>query len=203
MGDTNSADLKTIENRYTSSSIDNVERKMVCFGVGTPGDPSIPFQLLLKIAESEKSHFDDSMNENEWDNCWKETENSVSQTEEEETKRIVPDEWIDQYPNDSFPINHQLQPIQSAPHSYYELMDLNGEQVENTVRMARVPSQYQLDALSEMFIFDVPQNYLVRPTTENPNSTNIMSTDQVGISNVEEWTTPYYVNSEYVSELLS
>ncbi|CAL2033158.1 unnamed protein product [Caenorhabditis brenneri] len=187
MGDAKSADLKTLENRSTTSSIDDIERKMI----------------LLKIEENEKSCFDDSMDENEWE----ETENSVTQTiDDSDTKRSIPEEWIDEYAPLQVLSDEQQKQIQpAAPHSYYELMDLNGEPVESTVRLARVPSQYQLDELSEMFIFDVPQNYTMRPTSTDhcqPLPANIISADQDNVPNINDWTNPCYVTSEYVSELL-
>ncbi|KAF1765293.1 hypothetical protein GCK72_005245 [Caenorhabditis remanei] len=194
MGDANSADLKTLENGSNSSSIDNVERKMI----------------LLKIAENEKSRFDDVItgaeSENGWEDCWKETEDSVTQSIDE-LDRSIPEEWIDEHPKTIAPspgVYSIEKPLQSAPHSYYELMDLNVENIDNTVRMARVPSQYQLDALSEMFIFDVPQHYTMRKASANcqPLPTNIVSADQEDRPDVNDWTTPYFVNSEYVSELL-
>ncbi|CAP23804.1 Protein CBG02774 [Caenorhabditis briggsae] len=194
MGDANTADLKTLENGSNSSSIDNVERKM----------------LLLKVAESEKSHFDDVITGAESDmgceNAWQETENSVTQSLDDlHTKRSIPEEWVDEHPmvQNASVLQMEQQMAPSAPHSYYELMDLNREPVDSTVRMARVPSQYQLDALSEMFIFDVPQHFTMKkPSTTHcqPNPTNIISADQDVTP--ADWSTPYFVNSEYVSELL-
>uniref|UniRef100_A0A8R1HU62 Uncharacterized protein n=1 Tax=Caenorhabditis japonica TaxID=281687 RepID=A0A8R1HU62_CAEJA len=177
-----------------SSSVENVQRKMI----------------LMQIAESEKSHFDDVLTchetDNGWTPChWKETENSVTQSDMElNTKRSVPSEWLDEQdavtmaPVEWAGKNAEI----AAPNSYYELMDLNEEPVESNVRLARVPSQYQLDALSEMFIFDVPQHYAIRKST-NCHIANItaVSMDQ-DRPIVDDGATPYYVNSEYASELL-
>lgn len=119
----------------------------------------------MEIAENEKSRFDDVItgaeSDNGWEDCWKETENSVTQSADEViTERSVPSEWRDQLSDELTMSPGTVQEeLHSAPRSYYELMDLNREPVESSVRMARVPSQYQLDALSEMFIFDVPQHY--------------------------------------------
>ncbi|CAB03814.1 Ovule protein [Caenorhabditis elegans] len=190
MGDENYVGSKTIDKMSTSSSIENVERKMI----------------LLKIAENEKSQFDDVItgaeSDNGWEDCWKETEDSVTKTIVDDVE--IPDEWVDDYSVPVAPVVHKEQEPPSAPHSYYELMDLNAEPVNNTVRMARVPSQYQLDALSEMFVYDVPQHYTMKKAeTCQPVMNNVISADQDHPEIVaDDWNTPCYVNSEYVSELL-
>ncbi|CAI2345434.1 unnamed protein product [Caenorhabditis sp. 36 PRJEB53466] len=175
-----------------SATMENVERKM----------------LLLKIAENERSRFDDVItgaeSDNGWEDCWKETENSVTQTVDDlDTKRSVPSEWLDEQQTTVTMSSATFNENElSAPRSYYELRDLNREPVESTVRLARVPSQYQLDALSEMFIFDVPQHYAITKVTNcQPASINVVSMDQ-DRPIVNDGSTPYFVNSEYVSELL-
>ncbi|CAL2032791.1 unnamed protein product [Caenorhabditis brenneri] len=177
MGDEISGDLKS--NSQISTSIDNIERKM----------------LLLEIEKNEKSSFDDIItgaeSDNGWEDCLKETEeieDSQWMTDDCSRSTILSSETIHENQSD-------------GPQSFYELDDLNHKPIDNNARMARVPSQYQLDTLSEVFIFDIPQHIVMQKTQNSchPSTFNVMTMNQ---DNGNDGATPYFVNSEYVSEML-
>uniref|UniRef100_A0A8R1DYE1 Uncharacterized protein n=1 Tax=Caenorhabditis japonica TaxID=281687 RepID=A0A8R1DYE1_CAEJA len=181
MGDaklTGSGTISQMTTTDNSGSVEDVRNEMI----------------LLEIAENEKSRFDDVVtgaeSSNGWEDCWKDDLTVDS------ARSGPPSEWVDELSTSVTvsPMTIQEKDRDSAPNSYYELMDLNGDDVENTVRMARVPSQYQLDALSEMFIFDVPQNFSICQESNYPSRSYQPMEENDG--------TPFYVNSEYVSEML-
>ncbi|CAD6192112.1 unnamed protein product [Caenorhabditis auriculariae] len=100
--------------------------------------------------------------------------------------------------------------VQDEPVSYYQLLELNKGPVDCAVRMRRVPSQYQLDALSEVFLFDVPQMTGLLETGGSPSGVNpsieastLMEPENV-YNNADRLVMPpaFAVNSEYVSEML-
>lgn len=145
--------------------------------------------MLLEIEKNEKSSFDDVItgaeSDNGWEDCLRETESVQSQ-------------WITEQSTIAYPETTRVNC--DGPQSYYELADLNYKPAENTVRLARVPSQYQLDALSEIFVFDVPQHIAVKKVEASFLPKYVNTSSEVAQNSVN--TTPYFVNSEYVSEML-
>ncbi|EFO86129.1 hypothetical protein CRE_02297 [Caenorhabditis remanei] len=156
-----------------SDSVENIQRKMI----------------LLEIEKNEKSSFDDVItgaeSDNGWEDCLKETEYSVTS------------QWISE--SDNTVSSQTIQESSEGPISYYELDDLNHKPIGNNSRMARVPSQYQLDALSEMFIFDLPQHIAMQRMENACDPVVLNSIDQEAVN---RGTTPCFINSEYVSEMI-
>ncbi|ULU05567.1 hypothetical protein L5515_014028 [Caenorhabditis briggsae] len=170
MGDELSENSKS----QISSSMENIQRKLI----------------LLEIEKNEKSSFDDVITGAESDNGWESikdnTEDSINsnwQMTEEITSVSSP----------------TLQEYSDGPQSFYELDALNHKPVDNTFRTTRVPSQYQLDALSEMFIFDLPQHIALQRMNNScqAEAYNVIDQDAENRNG-----TPYFINSEYVSEML-
>lgn len=174
MGDEVSANSKS--NSQMSDSMDDIQRKM----------------LLLEVEGDEKSSFDDVITGAESDNGW---ENCLKETEEES----VISQWITEESHTMAESSATIQ--EEGPLSYYELDDLNHKPMGNSSRIGRVPSQYQLDALSEVFIFDIPQHIAMKKMENSCQAAvfNSIPTDQ---DSVNYGATPYFISSEYVSEML-
>ncbi|CAI5442407.1 unnamed protein product [Caenorhabditis angaria] len=156
------------------NSIENVQRNMI----------------LMKIEADEKSRFEEDIS------CM---DNSVAENwgkSDALTSSITIDSCINNVDKET-----EEETEINSNKSYYQLMELNKDPVDQTPRLSRVPSQYQLDALSEMFLFDVPQQYVIKCQKPSESAYIANTQERVAAGN-ENGMTPYYVNSEYVSELL-
>ncbi|CAB3405128.1 unnamed protein product [Caenorhabditis bovis] len=140
--ETTSHELNTAA-EVSMSSIENIRRKMI----------------LMEIMENEKSRFDDDL---ETKDEWNETNHVVTRTDDVSESvgetlgySEIPSEWTDQVgsEHDSTIAQDDL----GSPRSYYQLMELNKDPVDHNTRIVRVPSQYELDELSENFFFDFPK----------------------------------------------
>ncbi|PIC45528.1 hypothetical protein B9Z55_005512 [Caenorhabditis nigoni] len=141
--------------------------------------------ILLEIEKNEKSSFDDVITGAESDNGWESIKDN--------TEDSMNSNWQMTEEITSVASSPTLQEYSDGPQSFYELDALNHKPVDNSFRTTRVPSQYQLDALSEMFIFDLPQHIAL----QRMNNSCQIDQDAENSSG-----TPYFINSEYVSEML-
>uniref|UniRef100_A0A1I7UYW5 BESS domain-containing protein n=1 Tax=Caenorhabditis tropicalis TaxID=1561998 RepID=A0A1I7UYW5_9PELO len=158
-------------------------------------------KLLLEIEKNEKSSFDDVITGAESDNGWEDCLKERGEEEESMDSQWMTEECTNSFTSSSVTI-HESYPSSDGPQSFYELDDLNHKPVDNSFRLARVPSQYQLDALSEMFIFDIPQHIVMQKAQEScrpPATFNSSTLDQ---DCPNDGATPFFVNSEYASEML-
>ncbi|EYB90617.1 hypothetical protein Y032_0217g2392 [Ancylostoma ceylanicum] len=94
--------------------------------------------------------------------------------------------------------------LKKFPASYYHVEDMNKGPVDYAPRLARIPSQYQLESLTEVYVCDYPP--LIKSDVKNcAGEMDIEPLSPVFEANhhiVTEPTEPHLVFSEYVSEML-
>lgn len=81
-----------------------------------------------------------------------------------------------------------------GPPSYYHVQEMNKEPINPPPRLSRVPSQYQLESLTEVYVFDIPQ------LTNNCLQSVALEVNQLELEEeVQEELLPVYAPSEYIS----